>query len=603
MARRAAASRIARLSGARRCPHIGFVAPCLATLRDRPPEGSRWVHEIKFDGYRAQGHLLRGKPAVYTRRGYNWTQSFISIASALESLPARDLVLDGEVIVPDERGISNFHYLQDALASGRSDRLVYYVFDVLYLDGFDLRSVALMERRQALEGLLSQAPPERIALSGQIEAEGTAIFERACAMHLEGIVSKLRDSPYRSGRQESWIKVKCVKSEAYPIVAFVEKLGARPRRIASLYLGRREGARLLYAGKAGTGYTLETARQLRERLDPLIRSDSPLSVPVRKPKATWVEPVLEAEVAFSAITSEGLLREAVFKAIRDDLAPASLMEPLVKQHGAHRHSERARPAVPKENILQLLPDAVVPPREQLAGYWKKVARRALKHLGGRPLKLVRHVHGTTFYHMGPLPPVPAGVRQLKVRKREGGEGTRLWVEDVRGLLGLLEIGAIELHPWNARVDDIEHPDMLVFDLDPGKGVEWPFVMETAFALRELLRHEGLQSWPKVTGGKGLHLMVPLSREMTHDEAHRYSRSVALRLAATAPDQYTVSAAMAQRSGRLFIDYLRNGRGTTAVGAWSPRARAGFPIAAPVTWKQVAAGIRPASFTLLRPPPG
>jgi len=213
---------------------------------------------------------------------------------------------------------------------------------------------------------------------------------------------------------------------------------------------------------------------------------------------------------------------------------------------------------------------------------------------------VRHTHDTTFYHKGNLPPVPESVHRLKIEKREGGEGTRLWVGDVQGLLGLVQIGAVELHPWNATVDNIEHPDRLVFDLDPGVGIAWSFVINAALQLRDLLKREGLQSWPKVTGGKGIHLMVLVEAKITHDQAHRYARAIAQRLARTDPDRYLVSAAMAKRPGRLFIDYLRNGRGTTAIGTYSPRARPAFPIAAPVTWREVENGIRPDAFTMRNP---
>ena len=238
----------------------------------------------------------------------------------------------------------------------------------------------------------------------------------------------------------------------------------------------------------------------------------------------------------------------------------------------------------------------MPTKEQLAAYWTRVAKKALKYLGRRPLKFVRHIHGTTFYHKGPLPEIPPAVHRLTVQKREGGEGTRLWVDDLEGLLGLVEIGAVELHPWNSTVEDFEHPDVLVFDLDPGEGVEWTFVRETALRLRELLKSEGHDnSWPKLTGGKGVHVMVPIARGMTHDQAHAYCKALAERVAHTNPARYTTSAALAKRPGRLFIDYLRNGRGTTAIGTYSPRARPGFPIAAPVTWKHLERDIKPDAF--------
>jgi len=286
-------------------------------LREEAPSGARWVQEIKFDGYRTQLHLQQGRPAIYTRRGYDWTQRFQPIAVALATLPADNLILDGEAVVAGSRGVPDFGLLHADLAAGRKDRLLYYAFDLLYLNGVDLRGARLADRKRLLAELLSGAS-ERILYAEHLEGDGAEIYERACAMSLEGIISKQQDAPYRSGRTEGWIKVKCSKRGAFPIVAFVEKLGAKPRRIASLYVGRREGDRLLYAGKVRSGYTEAVARDLRERLDPFIRKDSPLSEPVKKPKATWVEPVVEAEVGYSTVTENNLLREAVFRGLRED---------------------------------------------------------------------------------------------------------------------------------------------------------------------------------------------------------------------------------------------------------------------------------------------
>jgi bifunctional non-homologous end joining protein LigD len=586
-----------RIPGAQKASYPGFVEPCLATLRADLPERGEWIHEIKYDGYRAQAHLINHECVIYTRRGYDWSDTFAPIADGVRALPAQDAIIDGEVVVPDERGIADYHLLQADLAKGRTDRLAYFVFDLLYLEGYDLRACPLVTRKRLLSKLLSSEPRDtRIRLSEHLEGNADAVLKSACALHLEGIVSKERNSVYRSDRQDSWIKLKCSRTDTFPIIAFVEKLGASPRRIASLYLGRWEGEKLLYAGKAQTGFKHETLYELRERLDPYIRKTSPLSVPVRKPKATWVEPVVEAEIEYSSLTADQLLRAPVFRGIREDLLSPEVARPT----RAPTRTRASEPRVPKENILQLLPDAVVPTREELAAYWRKVADEALEYIARRPLKLVRHTRGTTFYHMGKLPPIPASVHQLRIEKRGGGTGTRLWVDDLEGLLGLVSIGAVELHAWNSTVDHLEHPDVLVFDLDPGPGIEWEFVTDTAALLRDLLQSEGLESWPKLTGGKGVHIMVPLDRRMTHDEAHRYSRTLAERLAATAPNRYTTTAASAERERRLFLDYLRNGRGTTAVATYSPRARPGFPIAAPTSWKALEAGIAPDAFTLAQP---
>ncbi|MBV8854677.1 MAG: DNA ligase D, partial [Sinobacteraceae bacterium] len=539
-------------------PYPGFIEPCRPALQARAPKGGHWITEIKHDGYRLQAHLHRRRAALYTRRGYDWSERFASLAEDVKRLAAAEVILDGELVVRNQSGIADFHELQRDLSAGRTDRLLYMAFDLLYLDGLDLRASPLIVRRQLLHELLANSGvTSRILLNTYLEADPAAVLKQACAMNLEGIVAKKCDAPYRSGEQESWIKVKCVTSDTFPIIAFVEKLGASPRRIASLYLGRREGDKLLYAGKAQTGFKHQTLYELRERLDPHIRTTSPLSIPVKKPKATWVDPVVLAEIEYSSLTADRLLRAPVFKGIREDLleAPKRSQRSLI---------ESARLRVPKENVLQLLPDAVVPSKEALARYWNTVATQALQYIARRPLKLVRHTHGTTFYHKGSLPPVPPGVHQLRITKREGGIGTRLWVEDFDGLLGLVAIGAVELHTWNSRIDDLEHPDLMVFDLDPGPGIPYAFVVDTAFALRELLKREQLQSWPKLTGGKGIHVMVPLRKKsMTHDEAHRYSQELASRLAAKNSSRYTTSAATAERKGRLFVDFLRNGRGTTA----------------------------------------
>lgn len=589
----------ATIPSSRPASYPGFIPPCDPTLREHAPSGSDWLHEIKIDGYRAQLHVHAGRIIVYSRSGYDWTKQFGQIAHAAQALADRELIIDGEATVLGNTGLPDFQALRRELAKKHSDRLIYLAFDLLYLDGHDLRRVPLFERKRALKDVLAKAPPN-IACSDFLELQdGGTVYAHACEMGLEGIVSKRRDSPYRSGRQDVWIKLKCTKSDTFPIVAFVEKLGARPRKIASLYVGRHEGDRLLYAGKARSGYTESIARELREKLDPLIIKRSPLSVPMKKPKATWVKPAVDAEIEYGGITDDGLLRGAVFKGLRDDLALAAIPAPsVVAERPAREH--KGRGGVPRENILQLLPDAVAPSKEELAAYWRKVAKRALPYLGRRPLKLVRHTRGAIFYHKGRPPPIPDSVHQLHIEKREGGEGVRVWVDSLAGFLGLVEMDVIEVHPWAATVDDIEHPDRLVFDLDPGAGIEWEFAIETAFKLRDLLQTEGLESWPKLTGGKGLHLMVPIERRMTHDAARNYCRRLAQQLAGTDPSRYTISSAPAQRNGRIYIDYLRNGRGNTAIGAYSPRVRPGFPIAAPVSWKQVEHGIKPDAFAMSHP---
>ncbi len=576
-----------------------FIAPCDPMLGKQAPQGSDWLYEIKADGYRAQIHLRDGKVVIYSRTGLDWTKQFRALAAAARELEVRSAIIDGEAVAYGTTGRPNLQALRRELGRHSTGALRYHAFDLLALDGRDLRQLPYLERKRLLQGLLAQAPPALIYVE-YLEGDGARIFEHACKIGLEGIVAKRRHSVYSSGRSDSWIKLKCRPSDTFPIIAFVEKLGAKPRRIASLYIGRREGDRLLYAGKIQSGYTEEIARDIRERLDPFITKKSPLSEPIDKPKATWLKPVVEAEVQYGGATDRGLVRAGVFKGLRDDLIKPSA--PPKREAFRFPREKRGEHGVPKENILQLLPDAVAPSKDQLAAYWRQSAKRALEYLGGRPLKLVRHTHGITFYHRGPLPPIPPAVHQLHIRKREGGEGVRVWVDDLEGLLGLVEMDAVELHPWAATIEDIEHPDRLVFDLDPGPGVPWDVVKATAFELRDMLKADGHESWPKLTGGKGLHLMVPIKPHMSHDQARAYCRRIAERLARSEPARYTTSPAPPERIGRLYIDYLRNGRGNTAVGAFSPRAQNGFPIAAPVTWKDIERDVKPNAFSIARLPP-
>jgi len=580
-------------------PFPRFVEPSLATLRAKAPEGDRWIHEIKFDGYRTQLHLNNGKARALTRRGYDWTEKFKPIADAVLDL-GDSLIIDGETIVAGPKGVPDFAALHADLAKTRTDRLCYVAFDLLYLDGRDLRALPLIQRKQKLKQLLEDRR-EILQFSDHFDTSGNDLFAQACKLGLEGVISKLKDAPYRSGSTESWIKTKCVNRDNFPIIAFVEKLEARPRRIASLYIGRRENGKLLYAGKAQSGFRDADLYMLRERLNPYIRKTSPLDQAIKKPKATWVEPLVEAEIAFNGVTADGLLRAPVFKAIREDLSPPE------EEHTAKRGAKPTEDAkqktgkVPRDNILQLLPDAVAPSPEELKRYWTKVGSRAIEHLGRRPLKLVRRIGDVVFYHKGRLPPIPESVHQLKIEKREGGEGVRVWVDDVDGLLGLVDMGVVEVHPWNATIDDLEHPDMLVFDLDPGDGVEWQFVTDTALKLRDMIEEADLDSWPKVTGGQGIHIMVPIEPDMDHDQAREYARALSSKLAAANPSKFTINSAPQHRHGRIFIDYLRNGRGTTAAGAFSPRARAGFPIAAPIPWKQIERGIEANAYSITKLP--
>jgi bifunctional non-homologous end joining protein LigD len=606
----------------------GFVPPQLTQLVKEVPVGDEWLHEIKFDGYRMAARLDRGEVRLLTRTGLNWTDKYPPIAEALAELPVGSAYLDGELCGVRADGTTSFSMIQAASDAGNGAPLVFFVFDCLHLNGEDLTQNPLRERKRRLAELLTGIGMP-LQYSDHQFGHGPEFHGEACRLRLEGIVSKRAEAAYAPGNRGIWVKTKCLNREEFVVVGWTDPEGSRPDLGSLLLAYYAPDGRLVYAGRAGTGINTAELRRLRRRLQLMGIEHMPLDVPPPRTsrfgsplmlsRVHWVRPELVAEVTFLTWTEEGLLRHVVYQGLREDKPAREVTRPLATDspppattgptavpRGAAAPrvlaSRRGRStAVPAENILQLLPEAVVPSKEALAAYWTKVATRALKHLGRRPLKLVRHTKSTTFYHMGPLPPVPSAVHQLRIEKRSGGQGIRLWVDDLAGLLGLVEIGAVELHPWGATVDDIEHPDMLVFDLDPGEGILWEFVTESAFALRKILAAHDLDCWPKTTGGKGLHIMAPIAREMTWDAAHEFARRIAAELAADDRNRYVTSADLAKRPGKLFIDYLRNGRGTTAVGAYSPRAREGFPVAAPVTWRDIEKGLRSDAFTTAKPP--
>jgi bifunctional non-homologous end joining protein LigD len=605
-----------------------FIAPCISATVAKVPPGDEWLHEFKWDGYRLMLRIDHGHVSLLTRNGFDWSERFPTIAGAAAELQVASAYIDGEAVV-EERGVPDFRALRVALGEGRGDKAVLIAFDLLFLDGEDLRGTPLEERKRRLASVIAPAPRGSAIVYSEHADLGPFMMKQAEGLGLEGVVSKRRDRPYVSGPTRDWLKVKRVNRQEFVVAGYLQARN-REDAVSSLVLGWNEDEGLVYKGRVGVGFDDRTAHEVWTALQPLRRKTAPFAagIPAGGARdALWVDPTLVAEVAYGHWTPGGLLRHAVFKGLREDKDAADVHGPAevaavdepapppragrpatkspAKRHAASRKAVDPAKApavgVPRENILQLLPDAVVPSHEALAAYWTGIADRALEHLGGRPLKLVLHRHGTTYYHKGRLPPVPPSVHQLRIEKREGGEGVRLWVDDLEGMLGLVEMGAVELHPWGARVDDIEHPDMLVFDLDAGPGVSYAFVRETALALREMLVGEGFEPWPKLTGGKGVHLMVPITPDLDWDGAHAYCKEIAERLAATAPGRYTTSAALEARKGRLFIDYLRNGRGTTAIGTYSPRARPGFPIAAPVEWRDVERGVRPDAFTMKRPP--
>jgi bifunctional non-homologous end joining protein LigD len=588
------------MKGARPADLPDFVPPQLAQARDAPPDrGGDWLHEIKFDGYRLQCRVERGQARIVTRRGRDWTDKFPVLARAAAAFPVENAIVDGEITVAEAGGVPSFAALQQALSGERPAATVYYAFDLLHLNGCDLRDAALIDRKTALAALLRAAgSPAPILYSEHFEAEGERVFRHACRFALEGVVSKKRGAPYRSGRQRTWIKTKCIERQEFVVAGFA-KPSTGPRGIGSLALAYYDGeGRLTYAGRVGTGFTERMGADLRRALEERRAAESPLDrSPVEPPKdIVWVRPELVCEVEFRAWTDDGLLRQSAFKGLRDD-KPAeevALERPVAangREAGAPRRAGRAEVA----GIALTHPDRVLAPDQGLsklglAEYWQSVAEAALPEIAGRPLSLVRCPSGRDgecFFQKHAMQGMPDAVRRVAIREDEG-EQDHMAVDDAAGLVGLVQMGTLEIHAWGARADDVERPDRLVFDVDPDPDLGWDRVAAAAAELRDRLARLGLESVCKTTGGKGLHVVAPIRRAHRWPAVKAFARALAEAMAADAPERYLATAGKADRRGRIYVDYLRNARGATAVVAYSPRARPGAPVAAPVEWEEVAA---------------
>ncbi|MGE0007991.1 MAG: DNA ligase D [Parvibaculaceae bacterium] len=590
--------RYGRLAGARKGILPVFVAPALAETGDAPPAGKGWLHEIKQDGYRMQARIDGGKVQLLTRKKQDWTKRFPTIARALERLPVGSALIDGEIVAQEASGISTFTALQSDLREGRRDRLAYFLFDLLYCEGVSLLSVKLADRKEALEELCRSLPASSSIRYSQHMDEGDArtIFEHACRMGLEGLVSKRADAPYRSGRTTTWIKTKCTLSEDFIIIGYVPSSTSR-QAVGSLVLGFHDGADLVHAGRAGTGFTDETALALRSGLD-AIRTGRPKFK--RTPErlslegVRWVEPRIVADIQFRGWSPDRLLRQAAFKGIREDKAP----EDVVLHEPWKRMVTRAKD-VPDDARLTH-PDRILWPedgitKQGLAEFYADIADWILPHVTGRVLSLVRCPGGvgrSCFYAKHVWEGASPAFEQVDVGEAE----PMLAIRDLDGLLGLVQANVLEIHPWGSRVENLERPDRIVFDLDPGPDVAWEEVIAAAVEVRDRLKALGLASFVKTTGGKGLHVVSPIAPEAPWDRVKAFTKAFAEAMAADSP-KYLAVMTKARRKGRIFVDYLRNGRGATAVAAYSTRARTGAAVSVPLTWSELGTGIRADHFTI------
>ena len=588
--RRVARPRVGSLPGARKAELGDVPRPQLATLADAPPVGAEWVHEIKFDGYRTLARIDRGDVRLFTRNGHDWTRRYAPIAKALTELACRTAMLDGEVCVQLPSGATGFAALQDALAEGASEKLTYFAFDLLHLDGYDLSRAPLSDRKRALEAVLAPAVDERspIQYSEHFDGDGAAFLAQAAQHKLEGIVSKRAGAPYATGRSRQWLKVKSVAADEFVIVGYTRSQAAGG--LAALLLAEPCGDGLAYVGKVGAGLSEQAAAELMPKLAPLARSRPVFTLRAHDDApgaATWTEPRLRAEVRYANRTPKGHLRAPVFKGLRGDL------EPPAESGGAR--PERAvtdadLAAVWITNPERRMFGADGPTKLDLAVYYARVGDWVLPGIADRPLTLVRCPTGKAddcFYQRHALPGMPAEIKRIALSEEGGAERADfLYVSEARGLLSLAQFGVVEFHPWGCRVDRPERPDRLVIDLDPDEGMDWLQVTRAAFELRDALTELGLRPLPRTTGGAGLHLVVALQRGVTWPRLKEFAQHLVGHLAESFPGRYTANRGKTARKGRIFLDYLRNTRSATAVGSYSLRARPGAPAATPLSWAEL-----------------
>jgi bifunctional non-homologous end joining protein LigD len=610
-------------SKAGRDPLPDFVAPCLPTLAARAPSGAGWVHEVKFDGYRIEVWLAKGHVRLLTRTGLDWTDRFGSVAKAFAGIAADTALIDGEIVSEDENGRSDFSALQADLKAGRTDRLVYYAFDLLHLDGRDLRDLPLRDRKATLDALLQRSKrDDRIRLSEHFAADGAVVFAHACRLKLEGVVSKMADAPYRSGRGQAWIKAKCTANQEF-VVAGYEPSTAKGRGLRSLVLGYYEDGRLRYAGRVGSGFTQQSSQDVARRLDALHTNSAPFdSIPAeeRRRKVRWAKPSLVAEVDFRGWTSAGLVRQGSFKGLREDKPAREIVREAPIETGSSRRPAPAKapqtPRNPPRTSVAAAPSRAIevarvaltnPDRvywadvdvtkQALAEYYAAIWDWIAPHLTRRPLAIVRcpeGIAGDCFFQKH----VAAGIQNESLRHPvKTKEKDVIVVDDVAGLVSLVQSGALEIHVRGSKLPDLERCDRIVFDIDPGPNIRWDQIVDAAREIRKRLDHIGLETFVKLSGGKGLHVVLPVASTDWHT-AKLFARTVARAMESDAPKLYVSKMVKSLRNGRIFVDYFRNSREATSVAPYSSRARPGAPVSAPVSWRELDRVEGAAHYTVL-----
>ncbi len=612
----------------------GFLPPQLAQQSTTPPAGDGWLHELKLDGYRIQARKVGNKVQLLTRTGLDWTHRMKTVAAEVGELPVESAVLDGELVVLAENGTTSFADLQAAFQEGVNKPLTYFAFDLLHVNGRNLRGLPLVERKRLLAELLKGAG-EFVRLSEHLESSGEDVFHKACEFHAEGIVCKRASSRYSPGRSTDWLKLKCIHEQEFVIGGFTLPSNGT-YGIGALLLGFYDGAegheRLVYAGRTGTGFTQKTHRILRDQLEMLRQAGVPFDKPPAEAKrgAIWVRPELVAQVNFATWTADNLVRQASFKGLREDKPAGEVRreEPVMRPRGEKRASHTGRARVAAKMVAaadKAVQAAVAKPgkaaaktggnapvrlthpdkvldvetkltKQQLADFYWAVAPYMLPHIAGRPLSLVRCPEGSEqpcFYQKHVNHMLPAGIEGIDVPdKKTGKPEPYITLSTPEALAGLAQMGVLEVHPWGSRNEDLEHPDRFIIDLDPDVAIPWTTLAASAGEVRKLLKKLGLESFLKLTGGKGLHVVVPIEPEHDWGTIKQFAHAFVLMMEKAVPQLYLTKMTKAARKDRIYLDYLRNERGATAVAPYSPRARAGAAVSLPLAWGDLKLAERP-----------
>ena len=572
-----------------------FISPELATLVSEPPKTGQWIYEVKHDGYRMLARLAKRDARLFTRSGKDWTERLPQLARELKRLKLEDSWLDGEIVVLRPDGRSSFQALQNAFDAGADSRIVYYVFDAPYLKGVDQTRLPLAERKSALAEALKKS--SLVRFSEHLEGEAHEVLEKACKLGLEGLIGKRTDSLYEAGRSKSWIKLKCRLEQDFVIAGYTVPGGSRTG-FGALLLGAHDvaGGKLHFAGKVGTGFDEEWLKTLTKRLAALKREDSPLINPPREKGITWVKPQLVAQIAFAERTDDGILRQASFLGLREDIPAKSVVDEQAQKPPEAKPAGR-KPAA-EGNVVHGIkishPERPIWPslgfsKLDLARYYDGVAELMLPHLARRPLTLVRCPDGAEkkcFYqrHLA----MGASPGDVKTFKRErSSKGYYIYIESHSALITLVQNGAVEMHTWGATGPDVQHPDRITLDLDPDEDLPWEKLVQATEMTRTIVEALKLRSFLKTTGGKGLHVVVPITPKLGWSEVKEFSRHIAEFLVRAEPKLFTAKMAKERRSQKVFVDYLRNSETASAVAAFSARARPGAGVSTPLAWDELA----------------